>query len=109
VTAQLGVIGALVFAALVMLSRFEMFCLRDLAETADADLQYLTRQGWMLLILLVIPLGGIMYLYRGKRHSRAAAVDFRSTRTTSLAPARSTGLPDIMGSPARRLTNPITR
>jgi DMSO reductase anchor subunit len=66
VTAQLAVLAALVIAALIMVSRFEMLCLRDLAQTADADLQYLTRQGWMLLILLVIPLGGIMYLYRGK-------------------------------------------
>jgi hypothetical protein len=67
-TAQLAVIGALVFAALIMVVRFEMFCLGDLAETADANLQYLTRQGWMLLILLAIPLGGIAYVYCGKRH-----------------------------------------
>jgi len=66
VTAQLAVIAALVLAALIMVVRFEMFCLRDLAQTSDAGLQYLTRQGWIVLIVVAIPLGGIAYLYGGK-------------------------------------------
>jgi hypothetical protein len=66
VTAQLAVIAAFVIAALIMVVRFEMFCLRDLAQTVDADLQHLTRQGWIVLIVLAIPLGGMVYLYGGK-------------------------------------------
>ena len=67
-TAQLAMITALAFAAFILVARFEVFCLRDLAQTSDADLQYLTRQGWMALIVVAIPLGGIMYLYGGKTH-----------------------------------------
>ena len=62
------VITALVVAALVMVVRFELFCLGDLAQTTDADLLYLTRRGWFALIVVVIPLGGILYLYSGKTH-----------------------------------------
>ncbi len=65
-TAQLVVVVAAVVAALILVVRFELFCLRDLAHTADAELRYLTRAGWIALIALVIPLGGAMYLYAGK-------------------------------------------
>jgi uncharacterized membrane protein YjgN (DUF898 family) len=66
VIAQVAVIAVLVIAAVIIVARFEMFCLRDLTQTADSDLQYLTRQGWIVLIVVAIPLGGIVYLYREK-------------------------------------------
>lgn len=56
---------AVVFAAITVV-RFESFCLRDLAATRDGDLRYLTRTGWLACILVAIPVGGILYLYRGK-------------------------------------------
>jgi hypothetical protein len=56
----------LVLAAVLVVVRFETFCLRDLAATREGDLQYLTRTGWLACILIAIPVGGILYLYRGK-------------------------------------------
>jgi hypothetical protein len=55
-----------VLAAVITVVRFETVCVRDLAGTRDADLQYLTRAGWLVCILFAIPVGGILYLYRGK-------------------------------------------
>lgn len=57
---------ALVGVVLVAVARFEVFCLDDLAGTPDVQLQHLSRTGWLALIVLCIPLGGILYLYRGK-------------------------------------------
>ena len=57
---------ALVAVVVVAVLRFEVFCLGDLAGTPDVQLRYLTRTGWLVLIVLCIPLGGILYLYQGK-------------------------------------------
>lgn len=57
---------ALVAVVVVAALRFEVFCLDDLAGTPDVRLRYLTRAGWLVLIVLCIPLGGVLYLYRGK-------------------------------------------
>jgi len=62
-TAQAAVIAAIVIAAVVAIGRFEVFCLRELAQVSDADLQYLTRRGWAAAIILIIPVGGIAFLF----------------------------------------------
>ena len=46
--------------------RFEMHCLSDLARTPDYRLRILTRQGWLICILFCIPLGGVFYLQYGR-------------------------------------------
>lgn len=51
---------------IVVVVRFELFCLRDLAETRDEQLRFLTRRGWFAVIILSIPLGGLVYLSAGK-------------------------------------------
>ena len=43
-----------------------MFCLGELAQVSDAELQYLTRPAWAASIILMIPLGGIAFLYCGR-------------------------------------------
>lgn len=65
-TAQILAAVALLVVVLVGIARFEVFCLDDLAATPDVRLQYLSRTGWVALIVLCIPFGGILYLYRGK-------------------------------------------
>ena len=65
-TVQAVAAVALVVLIVVAVVRFEVFCLDDLAETPDVRLQYLSRAGWLALILLCVPFGGILYLYRGK-------------------------------------------
>lgn len=65
-TYEYVVVALLVILPLVAVIRFEVFCLSDLADTSDADLMYLTRSGWLVLIALAIPIGGIAYLYYGK-------------------------------------------
>jgi hypothetical protein len=64
--AQGAVIAVLVIAAVVVIARFEVFCLRELARAGDADLQYLTRRAWAAAIILLIPLGGVAFLYCGR-------------------------------------------
>jgi hypothetical protein len=46
--------------------RFEMTCLSDLARTPDDRLRLLTRRGWLVCILFLIPLGGAVYLRYGR-------------------------------------------
>lgn len=63
---QFALIAVLVAVGVVVAVRFELFCLRDLAETPDQQLRYFTRQGWTAVIIVSIPLGGIFYFYAGK-------------------------------------------
>lgn len=65
-TAQVAVIVLIAVACAAMIGRFELFCLRDLAAAPDLELRYLTRRGWIGVILLAIPLGGILYLSCGR-------------------------------------------
>jgi hypothetical protein len=57
---------ALIVLLAWLVARFEVYCLNDLASAEDAELRYLTRQGWSVLILLWIPFGGLLYLRRGR-------------------------------------------
>ncbi len=59
-------LGGLVAIGVLLVVRFEVFCLRDLARRSDRELRYLTRTGWLVVIVLVIPLGGIGYLCYGR-------------------------------------------
>jgi hypothetical protein len=58
-------LGAGLVAAIV---RIDIRLLRDLAETPDEQLAYLTRTGWTGIILLAFPIGPILYLRFGKVH-----------------------------------------
>jgi hypothetical protein len=50
----------------VLVLRFEMLCLQQLAQTPDEQLRVFTRPGWILLIVLFIPVGGLLYLAAGR-------------------------------------------
>ena len=65
-TFQVFLIAIAVAAAIIGIVRFEVFCVGDLSQTPDTQLLYLTRAGWLVLILLLVPIGGIAYLYYGK-------------------------------------------
>jgi hypothetical protein len=67
VTTQLLVVAAVCAVAIVVLARFELLCVRDLRATPDARLRHLTRTGWLVVIVVVIPLGGLWYLLDGKQ------------------------------------------
>ncbi|HEU5271228.1 MAG TPA: PLDc N-terminal domain-containing protein [Jatrophihabitans sp.] len=56
----------LIALAVVVIVRFELYCLRDAARRSDHELRYLTRTGWLVVIALVIPLGGVCYLFYGR-------------------------------------------
>ena len=58
------IIAALAVAVALMAVRFVQFCLADLARTSH--LRYLTRDGWTVLIIVTVPLGGMLYLTYGK-------------------------------------------
>lgn len=60
------IIAAVAVIAVIAIVRFERLCLRELADTADLELQLFTRTGWTALIVLAIPLGGIAFLYLGR-------------------------------------------
>lgn len=65
-TANTLVIAAVVAVAVIVIARFELMCLRELAGTSDVELRYLTRAGWTSVIIVAIPLGGIAYLCLGR-------------------------------------------
>ena len=55
-----------VLAAVVVIYRFLSFCLADLERAPVVAV--LPRETWRLVILFVIPLGGLLYLRFGRRH-----------------------------------------
>ena len=67
VTAQL-IVSAALAVLIVAVVRFEWICLSALAQADDRDLKFLTRPGWIAVILVMIPLGGIAFLYAGRRN-----------------------------------------
>jgi hypothetical protein len=65
-TSQYVVIAFVIAICVVAVARFEVLCFKDLAHRSDQELSYLSRTGWTIVIALVIPLGGIVYLYYGR-------------------------------------------
>ena len=61
--AQMPPIAALLPLLVIGLG-FAVFCLRDLARAEDV--RYLPKWGWVLIICLSIPLGGVAYLLVGR-------------------------------------------
>lgn len=63
----LGVVLLLMaIAAILVIARFEVFCIRDLLSADESELQLLPRSGWLVVIVLAIPLGGLAYLFYGR-------------------------------------------
>jgi hypothetical protein len=62
-TSQYVVIALVVAICVVAVARVETLCLKGLASHGDQELKYLSRTGWTIVIVLVIPVGGIFYLY----------------------------------------------
>lgn len=63
---QYAVVALLVVVVVVVVVRFERLCLQQLADTPDDELTYFSRQGWLMLIVFVIPFGGMLFLLRGR-------------------------------------------
>jgi hypothetical protein len=59
-----AVVALVVVAALVI--RFDAMLLKDLAQTTDDELQFLTRKGWAVAIVTTFPFGPICYMAYGK-------------------------------------------
>jgi hypothetical protein len=59
-----AVVALVIVAALVI--RFDTMLLKDLAQTSDDELQFLTRKGWAVAIVMTFPLGPICYLTYAK-------------------------------------------
>jgi hypothetical protein len=60
------VIAAITAVCIVAVIRFEVLCFKDLAQRSDRELNYLSRAGWAAVIAVVIPIGGICYLFYGR-------------------------------------------
>jgi hypothetical protein len=61
---QHALITAVIVIAIVVVVRFEIFCLRDIAHARQT--RYLTRAGWAAVCVVAIPVGGIVYLCCGR-------------------------------------------
>ena len=61
-----ALIAFLAVMVIVVVVRFEVFCLRELAKADDYQLLHLTRRGWTVAILFSIPFGGMAYLLFGR-------------------------------------------
>jgi len=56
-----------VLVAIAGVLRFEIFCLNDILHAEYV--RGLTRQAWIVLCVLMIPIGGILYLLYGRPQS----------------------------------------
>ncbi len=65
-TGQYVVIAIIAAVCVVAVARFELICFQDLAKHRDDELGLLSRSGWMVVIAVVIPLGGVFYLFYGR-------------------------------------------
>jgi hypothetical protein len=65
-TSQYAILALIAAVAAVTIIRFELLCFQDLARRGDSELNYLPRAGWIVMIALVVPIGGLLYLYRGR-------------------------------------------
>jgi hypothetical protein len=63
---ETAVVAMIVIAMILVLVRFELYCLADIRQTPDHAFRYLSRQGWVLVCLISIPIGGILYLRFGR-------------------------------------------
>ncbi len=63
---QFAAIAAVIVVAIVVVGRFEVYCLTDIMRADERELRYLSRTGWIAVCLLSIPIGGIVYLYCGR-------------------------------------------
>ena len=63
---QYGVMAAVIVLTVVQVVRYERLCLDELAATPDSNLLYLTRRGWLVAIVFVIPFGGAAFLCFGR-------------------------------------------
>jgi hypothetical protein len=63
---QLAVAAVLAVAVVAVVARFEQRCLQLLADTPDSELAFFSRQGWFMLIVFLIPIGGMLFLLRGR-------------------------------------------
>ena len=61
-----ALIAFLAVMVIVVVVRFEVFCLRELAKADDYQLLHLTRRGWTVAILFSIPFGGMAFLLFGR-------------------------------------------
>jgi heme/copper-type cytochrome/quinol oxidase subunit 4 len=66
-SAQYAAVALVVAVAVVAIVRFELLCFQDLSRRRDAELNYLSRAGWAVMIAVVIPIGGLVYLVCGRR------------------------------------------
>lgn len=64
--AQSLVIALLVVVGAAVVVRFEQSCLRELAQTPEYQLRLFTRTGWITLIVLCIPFGGLLFMSAGR-------------------------------------------
>ncbi len=63
---QLAVAAVFGVVVIAVVARFEQRCLQQLADTPDNELALFSRQGWIMLIVFFIPIGGMLFLLRGR-------------------------------------------
>jgi len=65
-------LAALATAAVILavVVWFDLRCLADLKRTSDAQLRHFDRRTWAFLIVLVFPIGPLLYLMYGKGSGR---------------------------------------
>lgn len=61
---QQALVVVVVVVAIFVVVRFELFCLKDIAEAENV--RYLSKPTWAVICVLSIPIGGILYLLYGR-------------------------------------------
>lgn len=62
----IAVAALAVVVVVALMIRFDSLLLKDLAQTPDDQLQFLTRKGWVVAIVAAFPLGPLIYVTYGK-------------------------------------------
>lgn len=60
------VTAAVAVAVVVLVIRFQIICLEDIAQAEEWEVRYFSKQVWTFIIFFWIPLGGILYMMVGR-------------------------------------------
>jgi hypothetical protein len=63
---QYAFIAAVVAIAVIVVVRFEVYCVTDIVRADERELRYLSKAGWVAVCLISVPIGGIVYLLCGR-------------------------------------------
>ena len=84
-----GVVG-------ILLIGFLLFCLLDVITSDPGDIRHLPKIGWLLLVVLLNPIGGVAWLIAGRPRpvTRPGGLPYKGNTGTATSTGRTRGFAD---------------